>query len=127
MAKAVHGMAAALTAMGVLHFAKPQPFESIIPPELPGPARLYNFVSGAWEIATGALLANRRTQEWGGLSAFALLAAVWPANFYHARKELAGGTAPTGKKIYHVLRLPLQIPALAFAWSIFRGRQRGTK
>ncbi|MGV0349878.1 DoxX family protein [Corynebacterium guaraldiae] len=114
-----YSMAAALSAMGVLHFAKPKPFESIIPPQLPGSARFYNFTSGAWEVVTGALLANPSTRPAGGLSALALLAAVWPANFYQAYRDLESSKASTGKKIYHAVRLPLQIPVMRYAWSLY--------
>ncbi|MGV0362351.1 DoxX family protein [Corynebacterium minutissimum] len=112
-------MAGALSAMGIMHFAKPEPFESIIPPQLPGSARFYNFTSGAWEVVTGGLLANPSTRKLGGLSAFALLATVWPANFYQAYKDLSSGKASPGKKIYHAVRLPLQIPVMRYAWSLY--------
>lgn len=77
-----NGLSTVLSAMGVLHFVKPKTFESIVPPQLLGPARFYNFASGLWEIATGALLRRRATRGFGGASALALFAAVWPANMY---------------------------------------------
>src|SRR5689334_18441987 len=39
-------MGAMLVGMGVLHFAVPKPFDSIVPAELPGDARFYTLASG---------------------------------------------------------------------------------
>ena len=54
---------------GVLHFAKPQPFDDIVPDALPGSARSYTYVSGAAELAAAALLANPKTRAAGGVAA----------------------------------------------------------
>ena len=43
---------------GALHFLKPEPFDGIVPPQLPGTQRTYTYVSGAAELATAALLAQ---------------------------------------------------------------------
>lgn len=109
----------ALITMGTLHFLRAKTFESIVPPRLPGSPRLYNFASGAWEIATGYLLTDRATRESGGASAAALFLAVWPANMYHAWIER---DARWPKKLYHIIRLPLQIPLIRYAWKIAQGR-----
>ena len=97
---------------GVLHFAKPEPFDGIVPDALPGSARTYTYVSGVAELAAAALLANPKTRAAGGKFAAALLAAVWPANFNMAwqwRNE------PWQKQILSVGRLPLQIPVIKAA------------
>ena len=60
-----YGLAAALTGMGVIHFAADETVEKIVPPQLPGSARFYNYASGVWEIATGALLAKeKKPPDW---------------------------------------------------------------
>ena len=97
---------------GVLHFAKTEPFDGIVPDALPGSARTYTYVSGVAELAAAALLANPKTRAAGGKFAAALLAAVWPANFNMAwqwRNE------PWQKQIISIGRLPLQIPLIKAA------------
>ena len=110
-----NGLSAVLSTMGVLHFVKAKTFESIVPPQLPGPARFYNFASGLWEIATGTLLRRRATRGFGGASALVLFAAVWPANMYHAWIERKSGWP---KKLYHIIRQPLQVLLMMYAWNI---------
>ena len=105
--------------MGTLHFVKKEEFESIVPPQLPGTARLYNYVSGVWELGTGAAVINKKTRPVGGWSALGLLAAVWPANFYHAARDLKTG-AGWGKKAYHALRLPAQLLIMRAAYRLTR-------
>ncbi|WJY58529.1 hypothetical protein CAFEL_03760 [Corynebacterium afermentans subsp. lipophilum] len=100
------------TGAGVLHFAKPEPFDGIVPDALPGSARTYTYVSGVAELAAAALLANPKTRAAGGKFAAALLTAVWPANFNMAwqwRDE------PWQKQIISIGRLPLQIPLIKAA------------
>ena len=97
---------------GVLHFAKPEPFDGIVPDALPGSARTYTYVSGVAELAAAALLSNPKTRAAGGKFAAALLVAVWPANFNMAwqwRNE------PWQKQIISIGRLPLQIPLIKAA------------
>lgn len=65
---------------GVLHLVRPEPFDSIVPPVLPGPARSYALASGAAELAVAGLLAVPRTRRLGGQAATALFIAVFPAN-----------------------------------------------
>lgn len=114
-----YGLAGILVGMGIVHFAADDTVEKIIPPQLPGSARFYNYASGVWEIATGALLANDGTRRLGGLSAATLFLAVWPANMYHAYLEREEEGA---KRLYHVLRLPAQIPLIEYARRIWKGR-----
>ncbi|APT92335.1 hypothetical protein CPHO_04890 [Corynebacterium phocae] len=112
--KSRYVLACALAAMGALHFAKPDPFESIVPPQLPGGPRLYNFASGAWELATAGLLARENTAAAGGVSACALFLAVWPANIYHAIKDWPKAWG------YHLLRQPAQLWLISLAARIAR-------
>ena len=44
-------MARALAVMGALHFIIPDPFDSIVPKYLPGPAHAYTHGSGVAELA----------------------------------------------------------------------------
>jgi uncharacterized membrane protein len=73
------------------------------------------WVSGAAEIAGGlGLLVKplRRPAAWGLI---ALLIAVWPANIYMATAHVA---APGifGHRWAQWLRVPLQLPLIAWAW-----------
>ena len=97
---------------GVLHFAKPEPFDGIVPDALPGSARTYTYVSGAAEIVVAGLLANGKTRATGGKLAAALLAAVWPANFNMAWQ---GRNKSLPLKAIAIGRLPLQIPLIQAA------------
>ncbi|QYH20166.1 hypothetical protein JKI95_04200 [Corynebacterium aquatimens] len=112
---------------GALHFAKPAPFDGIVPPQLPGRPRTYTYASGAAEIAAATLLAapwlgprnhaghrrrSRKMQRFGGLFAAVLLAAVWPANFYMAWQWR---DQPPAKRALAIGRLPLQLPLIGAA------------
>lgn len=85
-----HRTARLLTALcagaGTLHFLKPEPFDSIIPPEVPGEPRNWTYGSGAAELTTAALLACPRTRRLGGRAAAALFVAVFPGNLEMARQ-----------------------------------------
>lgn len=116
-------MGAILIGMGIAHEVAPKPFESIVPPQLPGSPRSYNYLSGLWEVATGSCLLRQKTRGLGGLSAALLFLAVWPANIYHAIKDLNAG-AGSGKKIYHFLRQPAQILLI---WQALRVAKAASK
>ena len=79
-------MSAALAAMGVLHFVRPEPFDSIIPPEIPGEPRAWTYGSGVAELVTAGLLACPATRRLGGRAAAALFVAVFPGNLEMARQ-----------------------------------------
>lgn len=105
-------LATLLGTAGVLHFARPAPFDSIVPPALPGPARTYTYASGAAELATAALLAVPRTRRLGGIAAAALFVAVFPANLQMAYDWR--GARPS-KRAIALARLPLQGVLIAAA------------
>lgn len=110
-------LTATYSAAGVLHFLKPAPFDSIVPPQIPGKARLWTYASGVAELTTATLLAVPRTRRVGGLVSAGLLTAVWPANFYMTwlwRKQ------PWWKQAISVGRLPLQIPLIYGSLQIWR-------
>lgn len=112
----------AFTGAGVLHFVAPEPFDSIVPPLIPGSARFWTYASGAVELVTAALLAYPRTRRTGGLTAAGLLLAVWPANIYMAglwRDEV------WWKKMIALARVPLQLPMITGAWRIWRSADSG--
>ena len=106
------GMAGMLTAVGALHFAAPQPFDTIVPAELPGSARFYTNASGVAELGTAALLAVPQTRRLGATVAIALFLAVFPANVNMVR--LWWGK-PWPMRLAAIARLPLQIPMIVLA------------
>ncbi|MBN3453101.1 hypothetical protein JNN96_03615 [Mycobacterium sp. DSM 3803] len=116
-ATTAHRLAALLLGMGVLHFAAPKPFDTIIPTELPGTPRFYTYASGVGELATGALLAAPRTRRLGALAAVTLFVAVFPANVNMVR---LWWNKPWPMRIGAIARLPLQIPMVTSALKVYR-------
>lgn len=106
---------ASLLGVGPLHFLAPKPFDAIVPPGLPGPARLWTYLSGLAEILIGLLLVVPRTRRLGGLAAASLFAAVYPANVQMAKDAEHKG--PLAKALAYG-RLPLQFPLIFGALKI---------
>lgn len=106
-----------LVGMGVLHFAVPKPFDSIIPEELPGSARFYTHASGVAELGAGALLLAPRTRKLGALAAIAVYIGVFPGNVNMVR---LWKDKPLPMRIGAIARLPLQIPMITQALKIYR-------
>lgn len=110
-------MGAMLIGMGVLHFAAPKPFDSIIPAELPGNARFYTHASGVGEMVTGGLLLVPRTRKLGALAAVVMFVSVFPANVNMLR---LWKDKPLPMRIGAIARLPMQIPMITQALKIYR-------
>lgn len=100
---------------GVLHFLAPEPFDGIVPPQLPGNQRSYTYASGAVELLAAALLANNRTRAIGAVTTTALFTAVWPANMY---MTWLWRHKPWYLQAIVIARLPLQIPLIRAAWGM---------
>ncbi|AXG13734.1 DoxX family protein [Intrasporangium calvum] len=100
---------------GVLHFARPQVFEPIVPKSLPSRRGLV-YASGAAEVACATGLLVPRTRRAAGLASAALLVAVFPANVTmtaQAVRRLNRNPADPRRRAYlaaTVARLPLQWP-----------------
>ena len=116
-AKSARTAAALFAGMGVLHFVAPKPFNGIIPPQLPGKPSFYTYASGVAELGVAGLLAAPRTRKLGGAAMFALLLAVWPANWY---TPVVLKDKPVWAKAIGWARIPLQLPMLKQAWKIAR-------
>ncbi|QNE22254.1 hypothetical protein F1D05_35555 [Kribbella qitaiheensis] len=106
------GLAAMFGVMGVLHFVKPEPFERIVPHQLPRKKELV-YASGVAELACAAGLLHPRTRRTAGLLSTALLVAVFPANVQMAL-DLNRKGSPKAKAIGFA-RLPLQLPLIRAA------------
>jgi uncharacterized membrane protein len=97
---------------GILHFVRPEFYLKIMPPYLPGHLELV-YLSGAAEILLGVLVVipkYTRTAAWGLI---ALLVAVFPANIYLAMNPQI---IPTVSPTAHLIRLPIQLVFIAWAW-----------
>lgn len=111
-------MASMLTLAGVGHFARPEIFDSIVPPQMGNP-RFWTYASGAAELSCAALLAVPATRRAGGFCTAALMVAVYPANIYSVRKFWNNPPARTAA----IARLPLQIPLIRTSLKIARDHQ----
>ena len=110
-------LAVLLGAAGVTHFAKPEPYDAIVPRALPGKPRTWTYVSGVAELAVAAAVAVPKTRKVGGLLAAGLFAAVFPANVKMAVDYRNRG--PRAKAIAWG-RLPLQLPLIVWALRVRR-------
>lgn len=118
IAKALSGL---LLTMGVLHFVAPKPFDAIIPDEIPGNPRQLTYVSGVAELGIGAALLPAKTRRPAAALAAALFVAVFPANIHAVR---VWGAESEVLKTVAWARLPLQIPLIVAAVTVFRKSPR---
>lgn len=111
-----------LAGAGTLHLVHPRPFDELVPAAL-GDARLWTYASGVAEIAGAALLAAPRTRRLGGWWTAALFVAVFPGNVKAALDGgMAGAPPPLDSPAAGWIRLPLQLPLVAWALRHARGR-----
>ena len=114
---------ALFTGAGVMHFAKPDFFEAIVPEWFPN-AKLANQVSGAAEIALGVGMLVPHTRRASALGLLALTAIVFPANIDMAVNKVEVKPVD-GVMTRHVggadgpqnwIRLPMQLPLAWWLW-----------
>jgi uncharacterized membrane protein len=106
--------AAAMVAVGVTHFVRPDGFVRIVPKFLPEPLALV-YVSGVFEILGGLGLLVPRTRKLAGIGLIALYVAVFPANINMAMHDIQ----PFGFAVSPAaqwLRLPFQALFIWIAW-----------
>jgi uncharacterized membrane protein len=108
------GLATLLGGSGVLHFAAPKPYDSIVPPALPGSARTWTYLSGVAELVVAAALLVPRFRRLGGLLAALLFVAVFPANLQMAL-DYQQADKPLPARLIAFGRLPLQVPLVLWA------------
>lgn len=106
-------MAAVFGGIGIVHFLRPEPFDSIIPEALPA-KRALTYASGAAEIggAVGLLVKPDRRVGW---FLVALLLAVFPANINQAVTGASFPDMPTPPRWALWARLPFQALAI---WAV---------
>jgi uncharacterized membrane protein len=115
-------LAGLLATSGVLHFAQPKPFDSIVPRSLPGSPRTWTYLSGAAELAVAAAVAHPRTRTLGGLAAAGLFVAVFPAN---VKMAVDWRTASPARRVVAYGRLPLQLPLVWWGLRVADAASRG--
>jgi uncharacterized membrane protein len=111
-ALALSGLLAATT---TVHLVAPQTFDAAVPDWLPGRKRSWEIGSGFAELGCALLLAHPRTQRVGGYAAAGLFVAVFPGNL----NMVATARSPRAKMMT-LLRLPLQVPLVWWAWRVAR-------
>lgn len=99
----------------IAHVVVPGAFDSIVPHVLPGPARLWTYVSGATEISLAMGLAWPPTRRSAATLTAVFFVLVFPANIQMA-VEWASRPAPAFAVA--LLRLPLQLPLVWWAWGL---------
>ncbi|WP_038171241.1 DoxX family protein [Tomitella biformata] len=114
-------LATLLIGAGALHMARPELFDPLVPPQIPGTARGWTYASGAAELGVGLAIAAPATRRLGAGAAAALFVAVFPANVYMA---LRWRRRPLSYRAIAYGRLPLQIPLVLAALDIRRSTVR---
>ncbi len=99
---------------GLLHFAKPEPYESILPDALPAHRELV-YLSGVAEILGGAGVLSDRTTWWAGWWLIATMVAVFPANVNMAVEAERFRSVP---EALLWARLPLQAVLVHWIWRV---------
>ena len=100
--------------IGVKHFADPQYFVNITPPQIQHKILVVYF-TGVLEILGGLLILNKKTRMIGAYTLIFLLIMVFPANIYlyvsETPQQLLGIS-----KTDALLRLPFQAPLIVLAY-----------
>lgn len=107
-----------MIAVGILHFAKPEPFLRIMPPQLPYPLALV-YISGFFEILGGVGLLIPIVSVAAAWGLIALFIAVFPANINQAVNSIPIEGIPHHSWLYW-FRLPFQAVLIAWAYSYTR-------
>lgn len=109
-------LSVAIVIVGFIHFAVPEPFVKIMPPQLPAPLALV-YISGFFEILGGIGLLVPRVSRAAAWGLIALFIAVFPANINMAVNHIKIETIPySDSPVFQAVRLPLQAVLIAWAW-----------
>jgi uncharacterized membrane protein len=103
-----------MVAAGINHFRDPGAYLAMMPSALPWPHALVA-VSGVAEVAGGLGLILPSTRRWAAWGLVALLVAIFPANINMAVNHIPLGGRPVSP-LFLWLRLPLQLPLIAWAY-----------
>jgi uncharacterized membrane protein len=110
-------LASIMIGIGVLHFAVPRPFVSIVPSALPAPLALV-LISGVFEVLGGVGLLVPRVRRAASVGLVLLYLAVFPANINMTlHPEISAGLGIPAWALW--ARLPFQ--AVLIAWALWVG------
>jgi uncharacterized membrane protein len=107
-------LAVSIIVVGITHFATPEPYVKIVPPQLPYPLGLV-YLSGFYEILGGIGLLVPPLSQPAAWGLIALFIAVFPANINMAVNHIKLEHIPNSPWL-HVIRLPFQAVLIAWAW-----------
>ncbi|WP_329139644.1 hypothetical protein OG552_33990 [Streptomyces sp. NBC_01476] len=110
-------LAGLLATAGVTHFARPEPYDAIVPGALPGSARAWTRGSGVVELALAAVVAVPATRRSGALLTAGFFTAVFPAN---VKMAYDWRHRPTPYRAAAYGRLPVQVPLVLWALKVSR-------
>ena len=111
-------LAGVFAASGVVHLARPEVYEPLMPAWVPAHREVI-LGSGVAELACAAGLVVPATRRPAGWASAALLVGVYPGNVKMALDAL--GSRRTPLKVAAVARLPLQLPMIRAALRAARG------
>ncbi len=115
----VRALAGLFAVSGVVHLARPQVYEPLMPRFVPAHREVI-YASGVLELLCAAGLLRPGSRSTAGWASLALLLAVYPGNLTLAQK--AARSHSTRFKAVAWGRLPLQMPMLRTAYRAARGR-----
>ena len=98
--------------VGIMHFTAPEWFEPIVP-NIAGSARFWVLISGAAETILGIGLIIPQLRKWGGYGTAVFLILVYPANLNMWINDLKLGDGTSLSPTGHIIRLLMQIVAIA--------------
>jgi uncharacterized membrane protein len=111
--KDVRLLAGIFAVSGVVHLARPETYEPIMPDVVPAHREVI-LASGVAELLCAVGLLRPGTRRLAGWASMALLLGVYPANIKMASD--ATRTDSAGFKAAAYARLPLQLPMIRSAW-----------
>ncbi len=104
---------------GALHFLIPRAYEAIVPDWLPARRELV-YASGVAEFLGGLGVLFPKTRRFASWWSIATLVVVFPANLHMALHAERYAQSFPGGELGLWLRLPLQLPVIAWAWAAGR-------
>jgi uncharacterized membrane protein len=118
ISKDVLGLAGLFAASGVVHLAKPEVYQPLMPSWVPKHREVI-LASGVAELICAAGLLHPRTRKPAGWASAVLLVGVYPGNL-----KMATDAARTHSSRFRTIafgRLPLQLPMIRTALKAARG------
>ena len=108
-------LAGLLAVAGAAHFVAPDTFSALVPRLLPGSGWFWTILSGAVEICLAVGVSRPNTRSATATLAAVFFVLVFPANVQMA---IAWSSRPAFEYGIALLRLPLQIPIVWWAWNV---------